>query len=51
MDKKECPFYQVVCSLDESHTCFNSSDYKQCQIYKNEDERRAFEEITDDGEW
>ena len=48
VDRKECPYYSGVCGLDESCLCYRSSDYKNCDIYK---ENKAYEEITDDGEW
>lgn len=39
-----CPHYQGVCGLDESYTCFCSSNYLTCKIYKQK-ERNEIEKF------
>lgn len=39
VDRKECPFYQGVCGLDESYVCFGSCSYLFCKLYQKEQER------------
>ena len=38
-ERKECPFYQGVCGLDESYVCFGRSSYLFCKLYQKEQEQ------------
>jgi len=36
---EKCPYYQGVCMLDESYVCFASSSYRNCELFKEEEDR------------
>ncbi len=45
-----CPYYQGVCSVNESYVCYRASTYEECDLYKlgeGIDQIHLMEEVLD----